>query len=410
MNLRLNYPEEDISYKQAVYKLIEKLKVSGRIRTTNFFYKFAKRGRFNSILSDYTNEHEVLNFCSQIDSMITILNSVHNNNWDFHLEPIFNGNEDGVRRFNIYVVIHYPQFVIANSRELTHTIQNLLVTFKITRWDGEDSEGNFQNQFLPQFLQGTRATMTYEEWFVGYRHSHLTANKPTSFFDVFRTDDFCTGSGEINEVLATLWEEGYSEEHFEMFLHTLNTVAEWESLEGTPHIRMEGIGIGKQENMADMSGSRLNSYYKRLYETLRVYGSNLDVDFVYSDNRFRIKINDKFENFIKQFVIDYTPDYWSKILVKKVNDTYIGYSHPDIISEEELERIFAYEGQPAITVVQDLVLPFKVLPYSGELPDINLYNVHPKLLEYAAREFEKQLYTKSVRKSTIEKYYQNNNA
>ena len=104
------------------------------------------------------------------------------------------------------------------------------------------------------------------------------------------------------------------------------------------------------------------------------------------------------------------PDYWSKILVKKVNDTYIGYSHPDIISEEELERIFAYEGQPAITVVQDLVLPFKVLPYSGELPDVNLYNVHPKLLEYVSTEFEKQLYTKSVRESTIEKYYQDSNA
>ena len=410
MNLRLNYPEEDISYKRAVYKLIEKLKVSGRIRTTNFFYKFAKRGRFNSILSDYTNEHEVLNFCNQIDSMITILNSVHNNNWDFHLEPIFNSNEDGVRRFNIYVVIHYPQFVIANSRQLTHTIQDLLVTFKITRWNGEDSEGNFQNQFLPQFLQGTRATMTYEEWFVGYRHSHLTANKPTSFFDVFRADDFCTGSGEINEVLATLWEEGYSEEHFEMFLHTLNTVAEWESLEGTPYIKMERIGIGKTTNISDMSGSRLKSFYETLYDTLKTYKPSLDANFVFSDNRYRIKLDSRFENFLKQFIIETMPGYWSNLLVMKVNDKYVGYSHPDITSQSYLEYMFQYGGEKPYTVIQDRVLEFSVIPYSGELPDINLYNVHPKLIEYASREFEKQLYTKSVRKSTIEKYYQNNNA
>ena len=411
MNLRINYPDDyDLIYKQRVYELLKRAKMSGAIRSTNWFYRAVKKGRFKNIVADYRDESEVMNFCNQIDSMITILNSIYGNKWDFHLVPIFNSDVDQVRYYMLYVVIHYPEFVITNSRQRTHTIKDLLVSFKIARYDGEDNEGNFQNQYLPQQLQGTRATMTYEEYFVGYRHSHLTQNKPGSFWDVFEGGDFCTGSGEINEVFATLWENGYSEEHFEMFLHTLNTVAEWESLEGTPHIRMERITIGKQENVSDMSGSRLGSYYERLYNTLQTYGDNLDVDFVYSDNRFRIKINNKFENFIKQFVINYMPYYWSKILVKKVNDTYIGYSHPDIISEEELERIFAYEGQPAITVVQDLVLPFKVLPYSGELPDINLYNVHPKLLEYVSTEFEKQLYTKSVRESTIEKYYQDSNA
>lgn len=409
--LRINHPGEDNLYRQRVFKLVEQLKLSGTIRTTAWFYKAVKKGRFKRLVHDYRNEQEVLNFCNQIDSIITILNSVYDNKWDFHLEPVFDDFiPNTLKYFKLKVIIHYPEFNIINSNGLSHTIKDLLVSFSIMKYDGTDSEGNYQAQYLPRQLTGTRATLSYEEWFVGYQHSHLRVNKPSDFYDVFDAGDFCTGSGEINEVFATLWENGYSEEHFEMLLHTVNTVAEWESLEGTPHIKMQSIGIGKKQSLSDMSESRTKDYYSSLVTYMQSHYPSIDADFVYSDNRFKIKQNEKFDNFLKQFIIDFMPDYWDKILVKKINGNYVGYSHPKIYSQEQMEQKFTTLGEKPYTIIQNLVLDFEVLPYSGELPDINLYNVHPKLINYAAREFEKQLYNKSVRESTIEKYYQNNNA
>lgn len=391
MKLTLNsYRERNRSRKKRlIYYLIERLKITGTIRTTNWFYKSALKDRFYGISSS-----DARNFATQIDSMITVLNRVYEDKWDFHLEPIFEG--DYFLYYKISVVIHYPEFIIENSDGRQHTIKDLLVTF--------DIQNNGDDEYHIYNLHGTRGFMSYAEWFVGYRHSHLTSNKPTSFNDVFITGSFCTGSGEINDVMATLWENGYSEEHFEMFLHTLNTVAEWESLEGIPYIKMESITIGKKQNLSDVSDSSVKLYYDYIFNAL----SDVDFDFVFSDNRYKIKQNEKYENIIKNIIINNMQSYWSKLLVTKVGDKYYGYSHPEII---DLHDMFNnVDGEKPYTLIQNYVVQFEVEQYSGELPDINNYKVHPKILNYAARELEKQLYYKSVRKSTIEKYNQGNNA
>ena len=389
MKLTLNSYSTPHRRKQLVYLLIEKLKTSGTIRTTNWFYKSALKGRFSEVDSSYARE-----FATQMDSMITVLNRVYEDKWDFHLDPIFDGQK--FLYFDIYVLIHFPEIDILNSENRTHKIKDLLVTFKI--------KDNGDYNFVPYELAGTRATLSYEEWFVGYNHSHLQANKPNDFSDVFYNGPICTGSGEINDVMATMWDAGYIEEVFEMFLFTLNTLVEWESLEGTPHIRMERVVIGGEARISDVSDSNVQNYFVSILGNIE----NFDVDFVFSENRYKIKQNNKFQNIIKNIIIDKMSANWSKLLVTKINEKYYGYSHPEILDLSD--RFLNDNQEKPYIIVQNLVLEFEVEEYSGELPEINNYEVHPKILKYAARELEKQLYYKSVRKSTIEKYHQSINA
>ena len=389
MKLTLNSYSIRPRRKHLIYLLIEKLKTTGIIRTTNWFYKSALKDRFCEVDSSQARK-----FATQMDSIITVMNRVHEDKWDFHLEPIFDGSN--FEYYEIYVQIYYPEITISNSQNRTHNIKDLIVTFHL--------KDNGDGQIVPYKLCGTRATLSYEEWFVGYNHSHLQANKPDRFEDVFFNGSFCTGSGEINEVMATMWDVGYSEEHFEMFLFTLNTVTEWESLEGTPHIRMERAVIGSEAKISDVSDSNIISYFQIINDNIE----SLNVDFVFSENRYKIKQNEKFENIIKNIIINKMSSYWSKLLVTKVNEKYYGYNHPEII--DVTTRFLNLQKQKPYTIIQNLVLEFDVQQYSGELPEINNYQVHPKILKYAARELEKQLYYKSVRKSTIEKYHQSINA
>lgn len=398
MNIRLN--NIDLTRRQSlIMKIIRDAKINGSIRSTRWLHKLATKGRFCNFSSSDAD-----NFANQIDQMITVLNRVHENRWDFHLHPIydeFTSDDDYYFiGFKLYVIIHYPHVMITNSEGAEHEIQDLFVTFKIK---------NNNRQYVPCDFSGGRITYSYDEWFVGYRHSHLTSNKPLSFFDTLGTKDFCTGSGEINETLTNMWESDYifDDAIFESFLYAIDSVVEWESIEGGPHIRMNKILIGGNEtNATNISDANMKDWYRKLYNSI----SELDLDFVFSENRYKIKQNSKFEDKIKQGIIHHLQDYAKYLIVTKIGDNLYGYSEPIVETEEELIERFSFKNELPYTYIQGNKLEFKVLPFNGELKDISSYNVHPKFLDYAAKQLEQQLFYKSVRKSGIERYYQSINA
>lgn len=399
MNIRLN--DKDLTRRQSlIMKMIRDAKINGSIRSTRWLHKLASKGRFIKISSSDAD-----NFANQIDQMITVLNRVHENRWDFHLHPIYDEMENDDEDyyfigFELYVIIHYPYIMITNSEGAEHEIQDLIVSFELM---------NNNRQYVPSNFSGGRITYSYDEWFVGYRHSHLTANKPLSFYDTLGIKDFCIGSGEINETMTNMWESDYifNDAIFESFLYAIDSVVEWESIEGGPHIRMNKVLIGGNETNANtISDANLKSYYNKFYNSI----SELDVDFVFSENRYKIKQNNKFEDKVKQGIISYLQDYAKYLIVTKVGDNYFGYSEPIVETEEQLIERFSSYGELPYTYIQGNKLEFKVLPFNGELKDISTYNVHPKFLDYVAKQLEQQLFYKSVRKSGIERYHQSINA
>lgn len=388
--------------KPLYYNIIKNAKISGNIRKTRWIYNRALKGFFNQVQKG--NEDVARNFANQLDSMITVLNEMHGENWDFDLRPrVQNGY---FRGFKLYVVIHYPDLHITNSEGDEYDTKNLYVNFQVKNSGMEDDNGNIVYGMYD--IKGTTSSRTYEEYFVGYRHSHLGTFKPSHFDDVMVNGEFCLGSDtEIKYQQENLYTE-YSPEMFELFLMTLDSVVKWESIEGTPYIRVKNIAIGKQTSQSSLSNERdMDSYFRKLED----YITSMDFDFVFSEYRYKIKQNGKFERFIHSLIVDNLSDNWKTLLVTNVGGKLYGYDSPKIYSETELKLMFTNnDGELPHFYFRSNKVEFNVEPFSGEMPDINKYKVHPNFINHVSTRLEQQLYYKTVRKSTIEKHHQGVNA
>jgi hypothetical protein len=389
-----------------IYNTIKNAKVSGNIRKTRWLFDRASKGFFYGI--DKGDESSARIFANQMDSMITVLNGMHQDRWDFDIRPTYTRDLDNRRVFSgfqLSVVIHYPEIEITNTEERCHNIKDLFIEFQVKKSDFTNDNG--EPVWGMYNLKGTRSYLTYDEWFVGYLHSHLPSNKFNSFSDAFKLGNFCLGD---NTEIVNQQEElymNYTPEGFELFLWTLDSLVRWESIEGVPHIRIERIKVGSEVNQVSISDTRNLAEY---YDNMRTMISNLDVDFVFSEYRYKIKKNNKFERFVHNLIVNYLSHTWKHLLVTRNNGSYYGYNHPNIETPEQLRRKFETNSELPHFYLRSNKVEFKVEPYSGDLPDINDYKVHPKFLEYAATRLEQELYSKSVRKSTIERYHQIDNA
>lgn len=395
MEIAINIKTSPGNQNRTPYNLVESMRSTGNIRSTEWLFKRARRGFIRGV-----SQEDAVNFADTIDSMISVLNKVHEDRWDFHLKPERVGSR---WKFELWVLIHYPVVEITNAEGLSHTMKDLILTFRINEQGIEDD----RIIYGPEELGGTRGTLSYEEWFSHYIHSHLDTWRTTRFSDCLEATTFCTGGGEINDLMATL-RGGYSEGIFELFILTLDVVANWESLEGGPHILMKNITLGTYDNYAELlDEGTLRRAYRYFSDSL----SELNVNFVIADNRYKIKHDDTYEQYVKEKVIANTGEYVKYLLVNKVGTEYVGYNFPDIKTPEELKEKFLNDrGELPYTLIQGKKIEFKVEKFTGEMPDINQYGVHPKFLNYVSKKLEHKLYKKTIRRSSIERYNQSINA
>lgn len=152
-------------------------------------------------------------------SLIRILEVVFPDNWC--LESV-----DGINR----VIVRFPEFVIRNSRNETHTIRGLYVKVSFdSHWCISSSS-----------ISGMRAVLLERERSSSYRHSHLpTASDFTGY------STFCTGGDMIAELGMMLRNKNVfeNEDMYENYFETLNTYVRWESLEGGPYKRLSSIAM-----------------------------------------------------------------------------------------------------------------------------------------------------------------------
>lgn len=404
MNLRQNKTEHDT----LIGNLLEHWSFSGRLRRTSFLVKLAQEKRLllnNSLIS----EDDIITFGNNIDSMITILNRKFEQNWDFHLDVVYRNDKTA---FNLYVKIIYPQITISNSKNETHYIRNLIVVFPINpTYAGEFS-------ICVGHLQGTRATLTQDEWYSGYRHSHLTSNKPHNYYDSLIPGNFCLGvNTEINDITDELLTDGYDETKFELYLYMIDTVVSWESIEGHPHFRINNI-VPKAQNMlvpVNLSPTLIKDYYKKLSSPESMLSS---MKYVYVNNKFIIKKDINLDSVVKSAILNsiLSKDNIKRIIVKKNpnnNTSYVGYED-DITDSENMDSLFNNpdeRNEKPYTIIQGKKINFSVLETTNvERPDINTYFIHPKFLNYVTDKLESKLYYKSVRRSILEREHQSSNA
>src|SRR5260221_2141765 len=130
-------------------------------------------------------------------------------------------------RVGYQVIIYFPELKITNSKKLSHIIKDLYVQFIV----GKDAR-------MSSHIYGIRTSITRDEYFSNYIHSHL----PGVDFTNLRFTMFCTGSGEINQVIALLSSK-FDEINFTLVCLHLKNYVIWESLEGNPYRNMSNIGL-----------------------------------------------------------------------------------------------------------------------------------------------------------------------
>lgn len=130
------------------------------------------------------------------------------------------------------IIIHFPEVTIRNDSH-KHLIRDIYVRAFLK-----------PSGLISPYLQGIRATLTEAEFVSQYIHSHL----PRLNAKRITFHPFCTGIGEINQVLALL-NTKYSSANFMMFLMHIKNFLEWESKEGHPHMHMENV-FTRSDNMS----------------------------------------------------------------------------------------------------------------------------------------------------------------
>lgn len=379
----------------------------GKLRQTSFYFNKLKRGKFVGIHGDPTI------LASQIDKMITVLNRKMGENWEITLRPFIRGSEI---TYQIIVTLLYPSITISNSEGFSREIKDLLVSFKVFT-NFTEEEITFGTPF------GCRATLEYEEWFSHYQHSHLNSREQSSYSDCFINQEFCIGSGtELSELLADFWDEDYRFDDvlFEAYLYAIDTLVEWESLEGTPYMLMKRVAVvSSDKRIGSTLGDYGNTYYYNLFKVFLNKEKINSLNFICSEDRFIIKNDISLHKTIKDTIINNNvTNLINNVLCVPVpgQSYYLSVKGNNSLSRENLSRQFKSPslGQPSI-FIQGRELVFTVLPLP-EMADNNEEDiltrciVHPNFIEYARAKMEKTLFDNCIRKSTIKAESQSSDA
>lgn len=212
-------------------------------------------------------------------------------------------------RVGISVVIRFPKITITNSKKRSHDITDLWVKFRMMK-DGIVWPG----------LTGLRTTVTREEFTSHYAHSHLRDFLP----EAIGWGSFCLGEGPLNMIMARLRSK-FSEPDFNLLCIHIKNYVVWESLEGTPHFKMEYIGannIGRgipiPDSIVDDVIRAIKSEFvnklPQLRELLKV---------TVTDKKIVVEKTDELEAAIRDIICDWNnPHEVSKFLHNRVIEDY----------------------------------------------------------------------------------------
>lgn len=156
------------------------------------------------------------------------------------------------KMFNYQIIIHFPEITITNEK-LSHLIRDMYVRLFFRP----------NCTFFPR-IQGMRTTLSEKEFLSHYIHSHL----PGLSSSIIEFNDFCTGIGEINQVLALL-NTRYRSADFMMLLMHIKNFLEWESKEGRPYMYIENIFSRTGVSLPNINGGILDKIVNLLISTMK---------------------------------------------------------------------------------------------------------------------------------------------
>ena len=250
------------------------------------------------------------------------------------------------------VVIRFPLVTITNDSKESHEIRDLWVRFFIT------GKGHIVGT-----LMGTRTSVTPEEQIASYRHSHLGTSKGSGW------SGYCLGSGPL-AMMIPMMRNTFKPGQFQLFLFNIKEYVKWESISGTPYIRMNTIknrtGTVTASIMTIRQDTR-ETYIEHALTCLRGVSTeylNANLEVRIEGNQFKVTITEDFEFWITDY-------FCSASALRYINLTqFMCYKNTD--------------GKYVSGVIADVSLPYQSVPtfiFKGEPQFLKLINKEENVKE-----------------------------
>lgn len=375
------------SYDEIVNKRIKSVKDYSKTFSLKFDYK-SQRG-YNTLLKRLGEDRMKI-----LREVKVILNEVYPNRFDFQFKLIVRTRKyvntygantarsfvvpEGVEIDAVYIVIWFPEISVKNKHDESITIKDVYVRFPLTK-------DKYGARFVLGSLEGTRTTLSVAEYEARYLHSHLpqlSVNSFTGTSTVCEYQNFCLGESDLGIMTIGLVNHALSRneldpELFKVFLLSIQTYLEWESVDTRPHIVMNNA-IKRSYDYRDVSEENCHSVWIRILNQIKGEDVKLDLDWSFGD-RFYIIDNDKLERLFKNsWVRD------SFLLFRDATGRYFEENddiNPDVIMDRWLpfrgeKKFFRVEGEVKKAINRDRF-------------------IHPKIKEYVKQRLE--LYANSAK-------------
>lgn len=211
---------------------------------------------------------------------------------------------------NVSIVIRFPEFDITNSKGETHKIKEL---FTCTKVDLLNENHTYRTNPNFHSLYGQRTKYQPAEIETGYQHSHLSSSNLRSAKDFIGTleyNRFCMGDGDV-PILAALLNGGYDEANFTIMAMNINDYVKWESIEGGPHIKMEGV-LSKTLSVPEINPNSRRAFFQYMQQMIKAGSRTLNLNWKHTALGYKLVDDELFENCLLEFKTNATNNtgYW----------------------------------------------------------------------------------------------------
>lgn len=294
------------------FRIVNSIEQSGLTTSLSLIEKFADKGKmavyFNgtghSRITTMRSEEEIIVYKNTVAEWIESLTMTYGNDWDFIWTTTNNG-------FLLTPVIRFKKINLVSEEGGDHDLKELVVGFDMVVSSFSSDEPYFVYQ--PQNISGMRLNLNTDEISSNYVHSHL--NNMQGMEHVFY--NFCLGHNEVNDLAMQLGSQ-HDNGLFCLFLLTIKSMIQWESITGVPYRRIKKIGESTTSNQVSYSshGSHFENFMNSYKE--RIFSCGL-FKFYMAAGRVKIKESPEFVAYLKDFLLD---NGLEKYIAKQVDGAY----------------------------------------------------------------------------------------
>jgi hypothetical protein len=303
--------------------------------------------------------------------------------------------------FYPYFKVLYPEFIITNSHGELHTIKDLVVVHDVAY------NPNNGGHIYTKHPMGGRLSKTKLESAAAYQQSHLPSHSEWKH-QPFYVTTFCVGGDtDVSRMIAE-FEVEMDWDRYELYLFCVDSMITWESLEGVPYRKMRDIKNALNNKVTSANQSYVNTIVNKIISDK----ITLDVDFYIEKGLYRIRPNERANEFVKNLVLQcFTFDKYKTILVSRVPNTFSEFLQ--MKAEQQAEQDFDITVPKEYTIFRGKKVFGKLIKEDKRNePVVSLENliVYPNFLKDVLSQLESRIYSKAITKSGVKIYHSLSNA